>query len=285
MKQLIEVIKNSCTQKQDAGGRRYLSLSADSVISIADDSGRSPREVDVEALNLGAVPERYQRNIGTIGIDGQIKLLNSSVVVVGAGGLGGSVIEMLARIGVGQIHVIDMDVFTDSNLNRQILCDMNDLGGFKVDAAVKRVKDINPSVEVVPHNVEFDEKNIGEMIKGCQAVVDALDNIQSRMILEKKSKEMGIPFIHGAVAGFLGQVMTIFPEDKGLICVYGDETNKGPGIERMLGTPGITPFLIASLQVAEVIKVLLGWPRLLRDRLLVMDLKKMVRDVIEFDRH
>jgi molybdopterin/thiamine biosynthesis adenylyltransferase len=120
------------------------------------------------------------------------------------------------------------------------------------------------------------------MIEGCQVVVDALDNIRSRMSLEKISKEMGIPFVHGAIAGFLGQIMTIFPQDEGLVHLYGDGTDDGPGIERTLGTPGMTPFLIASLQVAEVIKVLLDWSRPLRNRLLIMDLKKMVHDVIDF---
>jgi molybdopterin/thiamine biosynthesis adenylyltransferase len=283
MNQFHESIKKACIHKQDAEGKSYLSLSTSSVISIANNSGLSSREVEIDALQWGAVPERYQRNIGTIGIDGQIKLLNSSVAVVGAGGLGGSVIEMLARIGVGQIHVIDMDVFTDSNLNRQILCNINNLNVAKVDVAVKRVTDINPSVEVVPYAVELDERNIGEMIEGCQIVVDALDNIQTRRILETKSKEMGIPFIHGAVAGFLGQVMTIFPEDEGLVCVYGDENNEALGIEVKLGVPGITPFLIASLQVSEVIKVLLGWPKQLRDRLLIMDLKKTALDVVELE--
>lgn len=283
MNRLIEIIKKESKQKQDADGKDYLSLSAGSVKAIAEDNGRSTREVEIETLQQGLIPARYQRNMGTIGIDGQIKLLNSSVAVVGAGGLGGSVIELLARAGVGRLHVIDRDVFTDSNLNRQILCDMNDLGVAKVDAAVKRVADINPSVALIPYAVEADERSIPEIIKGCQVVVDALDNIRSRMSLEKTSKEMGIPFVHGAIAGWLGQIMTIFPRDEGLAYLYGDGTDEGPGLERTLGTPGMTPFLIASLQAAEVIKVLLNWSRPLRNRLLIMDLKKMVRDVIDFN--
>lgn len=282
MIRLNEIIKKESTKKQDPLGRDYLSLSTGSVTSIAEDSGLSPREVEIGALQRGAIPERYQRNMGTIGIDGQLKLLTSSVAVVGAGGLGGSVIELLARAGVGRLNVIDHDVFSDSNLNRQILCNMSVLGEAKVDAAAKRVAGINPSVEVTPYAVEADESNILNMIEGCQVVVDALDNIRSRMSLEKISKEMGLPVVHGAIAGFLGQVMTIFPQDEGLAFIYGDGYDDGPGIETKLGTPGMTPFLIASLQVAEVIKVLLAWPRPLRNKLLIMDLKKMVRDVIDF---
>jgi molybdopterin/thiamine biosynthesis adenylyltransferase len=282
MNRLKETIKKESTKKQDPKGGDYLSLSTHSVASIAEGSGLSPRVVEIEALQWGAIPERYQRNMGTIGIDGQVKLLNSSVAVVGAGGLGGSVIEMLARAGVGRLHVIDHDVFSDSNLNRQILCSMRVLGEAKVDAAVKRVAGINPSVEVIPYAVEADENNILNMIEGCQVVVDALDNIRSRLCVEKRSKEMGIPFVHGAIAGFLGQVMTIFPQDEGLAFFYGNGTDDGPGMETKLGTPGMTPFFIASLQVAEVIKVLLAWPRPVRNKLLIVDLKKMVHDVIDF---
>jgi len=285
MNRLDEIIKRESTKKQDPQGRDYLSLSTVSVASMAEDSGLRPREIEIEALQWGAIPERYQRNMGTLGIDGQLKMLHSSVAVVGAGGLGGSVIELLARAGVGRLHVIDSDVFSDSNLNRQILCDMSVLGEAKVDAAAKRVASINPAVEVIPYAVEADESNIQNMIEGCQVVVDALDNIRSRLGLEKISKEMGVPFVHGAIAGFLGQVMTIFPQDDGLAFIYGDGTDDRPGIETKLGTPGVTPFLVASLQVAEVIKVLLAWPRPLRNKLLIMDLKKMVPDVIDFEDH
>jgi molybdopterin/thiamine biosynthesis adenylyltransferase len=220
--------------------------------------------------------------MGTIGIDGQLKLLNAAVAVIGAGGLGGSVIELLARAGIGRLNVIDPDVFSDSNLNRQILCDMSALGVAKVDAAAKRVAGINPSVKVNAYAVAADENNLPEMIESCQVVVDALDNIGTRKRLEKVSKKMGIPFVHGAIAGFFGQVLTILPQDEGLSSIYGDGSDDGPGIERTIGTPGMTPFLIASLQVTEVIKVLLAWPRLLRNKLLIMDLKKMVCDVVDF---
>ena len=282
MSRLSELIKIKSTPRQDAAGNDYLSLATKSVLSIVKDSGRSFREIELEALHQRVIPERYQRSMGTIGIDGQLKLLNSAVAVVGAGGLGGSIIELLARAGVGQLRVIDPDVFCDSNLNRQILCDMGSLGVAKVEAAAKRVEAINPAVEVRAYAVEADENNLGEMIEGCQVVVDALDNIGTRKRLEKISKKMSVPFVHGAIAGFLGQVMTIFPQDEGLTSIYGDGEDDGPGIEMTLGTPGMTPFLIASLQVTEVIKVLLGWPRPLRNKMLIMDLKKMVCDVVDF---
>jgi molybdopterin/thiamine biosynthesis adenylyltransferase len=282
MNRLTEIIKNKSTQKQDSNGKAYLSLATGSVLSIVKDSGRSFREIEIEALQQSVIPERYQRNMGTIGIDGQLKLLNAAVAVIGAGGLGGSVIELLARAGVGRLNVIDPDVFSDSNLNRQILCDMSALGVAKVDAAAKRVAGINPSVKVNAYAVAADENNLPEMIESCQVVVDALDNIGTRKRLEKVSKKMGIPFVHGAIAGFFGQVLTILPQDEGLSSIYGDGSDDGPGIERTIGTPGMTPFLIASLQVTEVIKVLLAWPRLLRNKLLIMDLKKMVCDVVDF---
>ena len=113
MNRLNDIFKREVTIKQDLHGRDYLSLSTGSVAAMARDSGLSPREVEIEALQWGAIPERYQRNMGTLGIDGQLKLLNSSVAVVGAGGLGGSVIELLARVGVGRLKVIDHDVFSE----------------------------------------------------------------------------------------------------------------------------------------------------------------------------
>lgn len=122
------------------------------------------------------------------------------------------------------------------------------------------------------------------MLQGSQVVVDGLDNIQVRFTLEKVSKMMGIPLVHGAIAGFLGQVMTVFPEDEGLKLIYGPRDHSEPGIESEIGTPCITPTMVASFQVSEVIKILLGWKKnTLRNRVLFVDMKELVIDIIDFD--
>lgn len=113
-------------------------------------------------------------------------------------------------------------------------------------------------------------------------VVDALDCVPTRLGLEKICKQYAIPMVHGAIAGFLGQVMTIFPEDEGLKNVYGSDETDAPGLELKMGTPCTTPFMVASLQVMEVLKIILKWDNLLRNRLMIIDMKKMAVDQINF---
>ena len=258
------------------------SLSVQRVFDLAVRSGQSLRETEIEALQLGLVPARYKRNLGPIGLEGQIKLLKTKVAVIGLGGLGGTVIELLARFGVGRLAVADRDEFEDSNLNRQILCNVGNLGRPKAEEAKFRVNNINPAVEVKAYTARVSEHNLPEIIDGCQVVVDALDSIPTRFYLEKICKESAVPMVHGAIAGFLGQVMTIFPDDEGLVNVYGADEIGAPGLEVEIGTPCTTPFMVASLQVSEVLKIVLGWDDLLRNKLLMIDMKRMLVDRVDF---
>lgn len=275
-------IKKFAEQKEGPNGQNYLALSSRVASQVAVENNQTIKAIEIQALKSQVIPERYQRNIGTIGIEGQIKLLESQVALIGLGGLGGTILEALVRFGIGKMVVIDGDAFVDSNLNRQVLSHVENLGGQKVEAAKKRAGIINPSTEIETYSVFAHEGNLSEMIQGSQAVVDGLDNISVRFSLEKISKKMGIPFVHGAVAGFMGQVMTIFPEDKGLELIYGARSNSGPGVEKEFGTPCVTPTVVASLQVSEVIKILLGWENLLRNRLLIVDLKELISEIIDF---
>lgn len=213
---------------------------------------------------------RYDRNKQAISQEEQDILGNSRVCVIGCGGLGGYVIEELCRIGIGHITVVDGDVFEESNLNRQILCDMEALNISKVDIAAKRIKSINPEVSVCAINVRFEEKNSEDIIRGHDVIVDALDNIEARFLLQEKAEELRIPFIHGAIAGFCGQVLTVLPGDKTLDKIYRER--KGKGSETITGNPAFTPAIVASLQVCEVIKLLLKKGELLSNRLLFIDL-------------
>jgi molybdopterin/thiamine biosynthesis adenylyltransferase len=129
--------------------------------------------------------------------------------------------------------------------------------------------------------VEADERNLTELLEGCEVVVDGLDNIRTRFVVEKICKSMGIPFIHGAIAGFMGQVTSIFPEDPGLEAVYGSQDVQESGAEKDLGTPCVTPAAVAAWQVSEVVKILLGWENVLRNKILFFDLKDHLISVVE----
>lgn len=210
------------------------------------------------------------------------KLSRSRVCVVGCGGLGGYIIEMLARIGVGYITAIDGDVFDETNLNRQLLSNTKNVGLSKACEAKKRVEIVNPDVIINPIAVMIDSTNASTLLKGHDIVVDALDNINSRRLIQKYSSEFKIPMVHGAIAGFFGQVTTIFPEDNTLDLLYSGDANLNKGVEKELGNPSFTPALVASIEVAEVIKVLLHKGKPLRKKVLFIDLLNNNFDVLDF---
>ena len=231
---------------------------------------------DVEAaiLELGLCPARYQRNRQTISFAGQLTLLRSSVAVIGCGGLGGYVIEELARLGVGTIHAVDPDVFEEHNLNRQLLSRIDNLGEPKVAAAAHRVAEINPAVQLVPHRKALGVENGRELLSGVTVAVDALDNVQSRLELAELCRELAIPLVHGAIAGWYGQVATQLPGDD--ISIYlASAAGGSKGVESRLGNPSFTPAVVASLQVAEVCKVILGQGEPLSGRMLIGNLLEM----------
>jgi len=212
----------------------------------------------------------------------QVKLLQSKVAVIGAGGLGGTVVELLTRIGIGKLIIADKDIIEDSNLNRQILSKEINLGQSKTEVAVKRVNEINSSVEITGHSIFIDSNNVKEIIKGAGVVVDALDNLPSRFVLQKACRDLKIPLIHGAIAGFNGQLTTIFPEDKGLELIYGSNKDLPEhGSEVILGAPTVTPALIASLEAQEVIKILLKRGKLFRNRLLYLDIEEGTMEILK----
>ena len=213
--------------------------------------------------------KRYSRNISTLTPDENKLLKDFKVCIIGCGGLGGYVIEMLARVGIGNLTVVDMDVFDESNLNRQTLSCEDNLGYSKVLEAKKRINRINSEVKVNIIEGEFNEDNGVEIIKNHHVVVDALDNIKTRFLLQRYCKELQIPLVHGAIGGWFGQICTIMPGDDTLNKIY---KNNSVGIEQRLGNPSFTPANIASIQVSEVIKILLSKGDILRHQMLVIDL-------------
>ncbi len=259
-------------QVEVEGGTRIVRLRQVHELAAASDC--PIREVELAALEMGVVPWRYLRNLGTVGLEGQIKLLRATVAVVGQGGLGGYVTEALARAGVGRLVLIDDDVFEEHNFNRQILSAEARLGTEKVQAARQRVAEINGAVEVVVHAVMLTCENLPLLLEGADVVVDGLDRLPARLVLQEGAQALGIPMVHGSIAGFLGQVMTILPGDPGLRGLYGEQNDlPEQGLEAQLGTPATTPMAVAAWEAQEVVKILLGRGELLRHRLLVMDME------------
>jgi molybdopterin/thiamine biosynthesis adenylyltransferase len=236
---------------------------------------KSYAEVEEAALTMGLLPARYQRNRSTLSTADQLVLFRSRVTVIGCGGLGGYVIEQLARLGVGQMVLVDPDVFEEHNLNRQLLSLPSNLGESKVSIAQKRVAAVNPAVTVEARQEALDRANGAELVAGSRVVVDALDTIKVRLELAEVCEDAGVPLVHGAIGGWYGQVTTQFPGDRTLQSLY-QNWQEGKGVEQHLGNPAFTPALVASLEVAEVCKVLLGKRETLQHRLLTVDLKEML---------
>ena len=236
--------------------------------------GLSQAVVEGLALENGLFPARYQRNRNMISTEEQLQLFRSRIAVIGCGGLGGYVIEELARLGVGHIVAIDPDIFEEHNLNRQILSTPATLGKAKVDAALDRVAEINPAVTVTAVKDAFCMANGFELLAGVQVAVDALDSISYRLELAEVCTAAGIPMVHGAIGGWYGHVATQLPGDTTVQSIYRHWV-AGKGIEQQLGNPAFTPAVVASLEVAEVCKILLGKGELLRHRKLSIDLLEM----------
>ncbi len=226
--------------------------------------------------------ERYLRNFNTLSRDEQTLLSGSRVAVIGLGGLGGAVVEMLARIGVGALVLMDGDVFETSNLNRQILATEALVGHSKANTANDRVCAINSAVQVTVYPDFLDNDNADATVQGCDLVIDCLDSIQTRFLLETACKRAMIPLVSGAIAGTLGQVITIFPQDPGLALVYGDRSStRADGVEQEMGTLPYTAMFVAAIETSEAVKVLLNRGELLRNRLLIVDLMALSFDTVE----
>lgn len=205
--------------------------------------------------------ERYLRNHDAISEEEQETLAAKRVVVVGCGGLGGTVIECLARIGVGHLRVVDGDVFEESNLNRQLLSSAINLGRPKTLAAQQRVMAVNPLVEVDAVQADLTAENAAALVADCDVAVDCLDNIPARLLLQQAAKAAGIPLVHGAVAGWCGRVCVIRPGEDLLGLLYPNP-EEVRGEERQMGTLAFSAALTASWQAAETVKLLLGKPGL-----------------------
>jgi len=275
-------LKARATPRAFPDGTLYTAVDGRTVEILSGFFGVSGRQVEIAALEQEIIPERYARNFKTFGFEDQAALLRAKVTVIGLGGLGGGVTEILARDGVGRLTLIDGDRFEESNLNRQFLSTRDLLDTPKAAAAAERVDRVNPSVEVSAHTLFLDADNGPDLMAGSDVVIDCLDNIKTRLLVEWACKQAGIPLVSAAIAGVAGHVTTVFPEDPGLRLIYGDEEDMdAKGAESTLGTlpHGIT--ILSALECAEAVKIITGRGKPLRNRLLLMDVADYTFQVLE----
>lgn len=207
------------------------------------------------------------------------RLHDMKVCVVGCGGLGGYAIEELSRIGVGYITGVDPDAFDVTNLNRQILSNTYNIGTKKVHEADKRMRLVNPDVKFTPVTERLTDSNAHDILAGHNLVIDAVDNIAARFVLEGACRELGLPLVHGAIAGWYGQVSVIMPGDDSISKIYKDKD--ASGIESELGNPPFLPAIVASIEVSEAIKLLLNKGKILRNKLLYIDILNHSYEVLD----
>ena len=286
LSQLKSIIESAAQPKEMPDGAVELTLTVAQIEELVIRFGIQGKVIEVTALENGIFPERYLRNFKSFAPSDQVKLLKSKVAVIGLGGLGGTLVEWLARAGVGHLSLIDGDRFEDHNLNRQLLCTQDRLGASKARAAADRAGRVNSSLTIQAHDEFIGPQNAARLINGCDAVADCLDDIKTRLIVAQAAKAAGVPLISAAVAGTTGHVTTVFPEDPGLELIYGTagKLKASKGVETTLGNLPHTVGLIASMESAEVIKVLLNKNGgLLRNKMLMVDMDTHAYEVLRLE--
>ena len=225
----------------------------------------------------------------------QLKLKNSKITVVGCGGIGGAVIEMLARMGVSHLRIVDKDMFDVSNINRQLMSSLDRVGQAKTDVTKEIIGSINPFVEVETYNIELDESNVYEIFNDSNIVVDALDNLKTRVISSRCAMKLEIPFVHGAIHGTMGQITTFTTETPSYeetfkLSSFGKDLSEDVLMELKKLTKAVPPVIgpipniVGCLQAFEIIKILTGKGNIITaPEVLIFDLmKKKPFSVVEF---
>ncbi len=229
--------------------------------------------------------ERYNRHIilTEIGIDGQKKLNKAKVLVVGAGGLGSPVLTYLTASGIGNIGIVDDDIVSLSNLQRQILYKTGDINQIKAEKAKERLLENNPDIKIDIYNTRITSENAITIAKNYDIIVDCTDNYDSRYIIDAASIELNIPMVYGSVSKFSGQV-SVF--NYGGSKSYKDLFDEKPEIDEndasRLGVLGVLPGIIGAIQANEAIKIILEFPDVLTNTLFLLDSKTMETKKIRF---
>lgn len=250
-------------------GTTVLALDAADEARLASRAGLSLLGAQVAAVGAGVMPRRYLRNLRGCAMQTQLRLLRSRVALVGLGGLGGHLLEGLARMGVGHIRAADGDVFEEHNLNRQLLATMETLRGSKARAARERVADVNPAVELDVREEFLDAAGLPEFLAGAAVAVDALGGLAGRLELQRAAARAGIPLVTGAVAGQSGYVAVVLPGAAGPAEYLGEKV----AAEASLGTPPASVAVVAGLMLQEVLRLLAGGASPLAGGMLLLDLQ------------
>jgi molybdopterin-synthase adenylyltransferase len=225
----------------------------------------------------------------------QLKLKNSKITVIGCGGIGGSVIEMLTRMGVNHLKIVDKDKFDVSNINRQLMSSMDRVGQYKTEVTKEIISSINPFMEVEAFNTELNETNVDGIIENCSVVVDALDNLKARIITSRSALKQKIPFVHGAIHGTMGQITTFTSETPTYEEIFKLSSLDQELTEKVLqdvnkltkaAPPVISPIpnIVGCLQAFEVVKILTGRRNIITSpEVLIFDLmKKNPFSIVDF---
>ncbi len=223
------------------------------------------QRVEEAGLGLGLMPERFRRNRPFLSCFDQLELLRSTVAVIGCGGLGGYVLEELARAGVGTLLAMDPDRYEEHNLNRQLQADAGVLGRPKVEVIGRRLARINPALEFIPLQRRFSRPE--PPLDRARVIVDALDNIGDRKTAASACRQLRIPMVHGAVEGWYGQVAVLQPDRDAFAQLYPRNREK-----QASGVLSFTVAAVASLQAAATVTLLLGRDSPLATHCLTLDL-------------
>ena len=199
--------------------------------------------------------DRYLRNIPALSEEECLQLRNKRVIVVGCGGLGGNLISILLRIGVGNLRIVDGDVFEATNLNRQLFSSIPALGHNKARIAEQRASNINPDIHLDVVEEFLTEENADDLLRDCDIALDALDNIPGRRLLAAACERAGIPLVYGAISGWVAQSALSMPGDKLIETLYPADV-----VVRDKSVLSFTPALCASMQASLCVKYLTGRP-------------------------
>mgnify|MGYP003345091110 FL=1 len=224
--------------------------------------------------------DRFSRQImlEEIGYQGQIKLRNAKICVVGVGGLGNPITTRLVAMGVGKLRIIDRDVIELSNLHRQTMFDESDVGQVKVEVAAKKLQKLNPDVQIESLPISINDYTALDAIEGCDVVIDALDSVNARYALNKACVEKNIPFVTGAAVGVSGQAFTILPGKSACYsCMFPELDEESMPTCSIEGVHPSILSIVAGIEVAEAVKVILGKTPSLSDKILHIDIEKIGR--------
>lgn len=266
--------------EKDCQGKSCRVICDQDLGELADILNIPLHQMYLQSMEKGILPLRYLRNMPSITLKQQIILQTSQVAVVGAGGLGGYVIEGLARLGIGALHIFDPDAFDETNLNRQTFSSQKTLGKPKVQVIQECCRLINPAVQIKAHQIAVKDQKQDVLFADVKVIVDALDSPGDRLTLAAIADKCRLPLVHGAVAGFGGQVMVIHPLDGRMELLYGGQEN-ACSAEHHLGTPVLSPALVASFQMMAVLNILLGKNQSQEGRMIYVDMEKPSLDFFE----